>query len=45
MRKEFLTPHIILKMLQMDQQSYAAYTARKSDHDTITWWGCDDLSL
>jgi hypothetical protein len=27
MRKEFLTPHIVLKMLRMEQQSYAACAA------------------
>jgi hypothetical protein len=27
MRKEFLTPHIVLEMLQMEQQSYAACAA------------------
>ena len=27
MWKEFLTPHIVLKMLRMEQQSYAAYAA------------------
>jgi hypothetical protein len=27
MRKEFLTPHIVLKMLQMEQQSYATRAA------------------
>ncbi len=27
MRKEFLTPHIVLKMLRMEQQSYAARAA------------------
>jgi hypothetical protein len=27
MQKEFLTPHIVLEMLQMEQQSYAACTA------------------
>jgi hypothetical protein len=27
MWKEFLTPHIVLEMLQMEQQSYAAYAA------------------
>jgi hypothetical protein len=27
MQKEFLTPHIILKMLRMEQQSYAACAA------------------
>jgi hypothetical protein len=27
MRKEFFTPHIILKLLQMEQQSYAACAA------------------
>jgi hypothetical protein len=27
MRKEFLTPHIILEMLWMEQQSYAARAA------------------
>jgi hypothetical protein len=27
MWKEFLTPHIVLKMLRMEQQSYAACTA------------------
>jgi hypothetical protein len=27
MRKEFLTPHIILEMLWMEQQSYAAHAA------------------
>ncbi len=26
-RKEFLTPHIVPEMLQMEQQSYAAHAA------------------
>ncbi len=46
MRKEFLMPHIILEMLsRMEQQSYAACTAWKSDHNDCTWQRCDDLSL
>jgi hypothetical protein len=31
--KEFLTLHIVLKMLQMDQQRHAAHAAWKSDHN------------
>jgi hypothetical protein len=45
MQKEFLMPHIIFKILQTEQQSYAACTAQKSDHNNDTWQGCNDLSL
>jgi hypothetical protein len=29
MQKEFLTPHIVLEMLRMEQQNYAARAARR----------------
>ncbi len=45
MRKEFLTPHIILEMLRKEQKRYAACAAWKSDHNDGSWRGCDDLSL
>ncbi len=45
MQKEFFMPQIVLKMLQMEQQSYAACAVWKSDHNDGTWQGCDDLSL
>ncbi len=45
MQKEFLMPHIILKILRIEQQQYAAHTAWRSVNNDSTWWGCDDLSL
>jgi hypothetical protein len=45
MRKEFLTLHIVLEMLRIEQQSYAACAARMSDHNNSTWQECNDLSL
>jgi hypothetical protein len=45
MQKEFLMSHIVLKMLRMEHQSYAARAARMSNHYNGTWQGCDDLSL
>ncbi len=45
MWEEFLTPHIVLEMLRIEQQHYASCAAWRSDHNNGTWQGCDDLSL
>jgi hypothetical protein len=44
MRKEFLTPHIILEMLRIEQQNMLL-EQHKVNTTMDTWQGCDDLSL